>query len=58
MTSRDKFKETQLPLKESFYSKLNVSDIYDEDYKHAQKVWSIFNMKNLGEYHDFYLKLM
>ena len=50
--SWDKFKETQLPLKESFYSKLNMSSISDEDYEHAQKVWSAFDMKNLGEYHD------
>ena len=49
MTSWDKFKETQLPLKESFY-------ISDEDYEHTQKVWSSFDMKNLGGYHDIYLK--
>ena len=54
MTSWDKFKETQLPLKESFYSKLNMSGISDKDYEHAQKVWSVFNMKNVGEY--LYLK--
>ena len=56
MTSWDKFKETQLPFKEAFYSKLNMSDISDEDYEHAQKVWKGFDMKNLGEYHDLYLK--
>ena len=56
MMSWDKFKDTQLPLKESFYSKLNMSEISDEDYEHAQKVWSAFDMKNVGEYHDLYLK--
>ena len=56
MTSWDKFKETQLPAKEAFYSKLNMSSISDKDYEHAQKVWSAFDMKNLGEYHDLYLK--
>ena len=56
ITSWDKFKETQLPLKESFYSKLNMSDIGDEYYEHAQRVWKGFDMKNLGEYHDLYLK--
>ena len=56
MTNWDKFKETQLTLKESFYSKLNMSGISDKDYEHAQKVWSVFDMTNLGEYHDLYLK--
>ena len=56
MTSWDKFKETQLPPKKAFYSKLNMNDISDEDYEHAQRVWKGFNMKNLEEYHDLYLK--
>ena len=56
MTSWDKFDETSLPLKEVFYSKLNMSDVSNEDYSHAQKVWKGFNMKNLGEYHNLYLK--
>ena len=56
MTSWDKFKETQLPAKEEFYSKLNMSGISEKDYEHAQKVWKGFDMKNLGEYHDIYLK--
>ena len=33
-----------------------MSDISDEDYSHARKVWKGFDMKNLGEYHDLYLK--
>ena len=56
MSSWDKFKETQLPFKEAFYSKLYMSDISDKDYEHAQRVWKGFGMKNLGKYHDLYLK--
>ena len=56
MTSWDKFEETQLPSIEVFYSKLNMIGISGEDYEHAQKVWSSFSIKNLGEYHDLYLK--
>ena len=30
-----------------------MSDFSEYDYKHAQKVWRAFNLKNLEEYHDF-----
>ena len=33
-----------------------MSDISKYDYEHAQKVWKEFKLKNLGEYHDLYLK--
>ena len=56
MSSWDKFEETKLPPKEEFHSDLNMSDIRKYDYEHAQKVWKEFKLKNLGEYHDLYLK--
>ena len=56
MSSWDKFAESQLPPKKAFYSNFNMSNISDDDYQHAQKVWNAFNIKNLGEYHDLYLK--
>ena len=39
MDSWERFNETSLPPKNSFYSKLNLENITDEDYKHTQKVW-------------------
>ena len=33
-----------------------MSDISDGNYEHVQRVWKEFDMKNLGEYHDLYLK--
>ena len=54
--SWDKFTETQLPPKRAFYSALNMSDISKFNYERAQKVWKAFNLKNLGECHDLYLK--
>ena len=56
MDSWEKFNETELPDKESFYSELNKEGITDEDYVHAQKVWDVFEIKNLGEYHDLYVQ--
>ena len=55
MDSWEKFDETSLPDKNSFYSKLNLEDIADEDYLHAQKVWEVFKIKGRGEYHDLYM---
>ena len=55
MDSFEKVNE-KLPPKEEFYSQLNDEDISGEDYKHAQNVWETFVLKNMGEYHDLYLK--
>ena len=56
VTNWDKFKEMKLPLREAFYSKLNMSGVGNEDYEHANRVWKEFGLKDLGEYHDLYLK--
>ena len=56
MSSWDKFEETKLPPKEAFRSNLYISDISKYDYEHAEKMWKEFKLKNLGEYHDFYLR--
>ena len=54
--SWEKFNGTTLLPKEAFYSKLNLEDITDKDYIHVQKVWDVFEIKNLGEYHDLYVQ--
>ena len=56
MDSWEKCNEVSLPNKESFYSELNKENITDEDCAHAQKVWKVFKIKNLGEYHDLYVQ--
>ena len=56
MDDWDKFKETALPPKEAFYSKLTMSGVSDRDYKHAHRVWAKFGINNLGAYHNLYLK--
>ena len=56
MDSSEKFNDTQLPKREDFYSLLKDEDISDDKYNHAKEVWDIFGIKNMGEYHDLYLK--
>ena len=56
MDSWGKFGENTLPPKEDFYSNLNLENISDKDYTHAQKVWDVSKIKNLGEYHDLYVQ--
>ena len=45
-----------MPNKEEFYSSLNLEDITDIDYRHAKRVFKTFNNKNIGDYHDLYVK--
>ena len=43
-------------MKKAFHSKLNLEDITDKEYEHYKKVWKVFEIKNLGEYHDLYVQ--
>ena len=52
MDTWERFNETSLPLKKFFYSELNLEDISDKDYLHAQTLWEEFGIRNLCEYHD------
>ena len=56
MDDWNRFKETALPPKEAFYSKLSMSGVSDQAYEHVRRVWREFGLKDLGEYHDLYLK--
>ena len=56
MDSFDKFDEATLPNIENFYSSLKLSNIDVKEYNHAKKVWDIFNIKDIGDYHDLYVQ--
>ena len=56
MDSWERFSETSLPSKEDFYSNLNMEDISDIDYRHANNVFKGFKLENLGDYHDLYVQ--
>ena len=36
---------------------MNLNNITKEDYIHSQKVWDIFKIKDIGEYHDLYVQV-
>ena len=50
------FNKISLPSKEDFYSNLNMEDISDIDYRHANNVFKRFKLENLGDYHDLYVQ--
>ena len=67
MDSFKRFNEEKLPDKEYFHSSVKDGTagdngkkldgyISDEDYLTCKKIWNEFNMKNMGDYHDHYLK--
>ena len=43
------------PDKKYFDSELNLEDITDKYYTHAQKVFKKFKLKSLDDYHDLYV---
>ena len=42
--------------KESFYSNLTMENITETDYIHANNVFKMFKLNNLGDYHDLYVQ--
>ena len=56
MDSWERFDKKLLPKKENLYSSLNMEDVTAVDYRHAEKVWKDFKIKNIGEYHDLYVQ--
>ena len=56
MDSFERFAETQLPEKKKFYSSLIGRGITEEEYSRAKQVWAEFGCRNLGDYHDLYVK--
>ena len=56
MGSFEIFSEDKLPDKKHFYKSLKNKHIIERDYLHAVRIWNKFEMKNIGDYHDLYLK--
>ena len=56
MDSFDRFSERSLPTIGDFYSILNDAKASESDYAHAQEVWKTFGIRDMGQYHDLYLR--
>ena len=56
MDGWDRFNENIIPSKDSFYSNLTLENISETDYAHANNVFKKFDINNLGEYHDLYVR--
>ena len=67
MHSFERFNEEKLPAKKYFHSFIKDGKIVDDDkildghinikdYLTCEKTWDKFKMKNMGDYHDNYLK--
>ena len=56
MDSFEKFKERKSPDTEEFFSSLKDCGISEEEYFRACNARKIFEMENLGMYHDLFLK--
>ena len=51
-----RFNEDELPDKNKIFSSLKDSEINEKEYERALNVWKVFKIKDLGQYHDLYLK--
>ena len=67
MNSFKRFNDKKLPAKKYFFSstkkgktgndgKISDGHISLKDYLTCEKIWKKFNMKNIGDYHNHYLK--
>ena len=56
MNNFKRFTEDKLPGKSIFFSSLKDKNITKEEYHRAVKIWDVFKIKILGEYHGLYLK--
>ncbi|XP_064464359.1 uncharacterized protein LOC135375618 [Ornithodoros turicata] len=55
VTTFEAYNELSLPPRDQFFNTLNGTEVSEEDYCHAQRVFEKFQLRNLGEYSDLYL---
>ena len=57
MDSWERFNKASLPGKKPFHNELNLEEITNKYYTHAQNMFEEFKLKNLGDYHDLYVQI-
>ena len=55
--SLPKLNDTKLPPRSAFFNDLTGEECSEEDYRHAEKAWSLFECKTFHDYMIAYLKL-
>lgn len=50
--NKDKFNETCLPDRSAIFSSNSDQSVSKSDYDYAKIVWKMFQISNMGEYHD------
>ena len=55
VTGWDVLEQTELPSIEKFHSQLTGESITSNDYNHTKRVWSTFEITNLGQLADLYM---
>ena len=63
VNSFERFNEEKSPARKYFFSSIKKGKIGDDgkassDHISIKKIWDKFEMKNMGDYHDHYLKKM
>ena len=56
MDSFEKFSKNKLTDKCKFFSSFKDECTSEKYYSHAIKVWNVFKMNTMGDYHDLYIK--
>ena len=56
MDEWEKFNETSLPERETFWSHLNLNNTTAADYTHGKRVCKDFEIKHFGECYDLYVQ--
>ena len=56
MDKWSRFNETSNPSFKKYYGKLYMKNVTKKDYIHSHKVWSVFKIKDIGDYHDLYVQ--